>query len=98
MANNLAWILATDHDPNCRNAEEAIQLAEQACQATGYQNLGMLDTLAAAYAAGGKFEEAAKTIRQALPLATSSGQADVANRLRNRLSKYPSQQPVPPEN
>ena len=93
VANNLAWILATDHDPNCRNAEEAIQLAEQACQATGYQNLGMLDTLAAAYAEGGKFDEAAKTIQQALPLATSSGQADVANRLRNRLSKYQSQQP-----
>jgi cytochrome c-type biogenesis protein CcmH/NrfG/thiol-disulfide isomerase/thioredoxin len=93
VANNLAWMLATGDDPQWRNADEALRLARQACEATGYKNARMLDTLAAAYAEGGQYAEAVKTAQHAVDLAASSGQTDLATELRSRLKQYQSQQP-----
>ncbi len=64
--NALAWILATSPDDKLRNGAEAVQLASQACAATGNSVGAMLDTLAAAQAEAGRFDEAVSTAQKAL--------------------------------
>lgn len=86
--NNLAWALATHTEPNAREANEAISLAEQACQSTRHRDAGFLDTLAAAYAAAGRFDQAVTTGQAALALATEAQADDLANEIRNRLRLY----------
>jgi tetratricopeptide (TPR) repeat protein len=61
-----AWRLATDADPGRRDPAEALELAEQACQAQGDPSAAALDVLAAAQAATGHYDEAAVTARRAL--------------------------------
>ncbi len=82
--NGLAWILATHPDPDVRNPAEAVKLAEEACRRTGNAFAPYLDTLAAAYAATGRFEDAARLAeiaRRSLPAATpASIVAEVAAR------------------
>ncbi len=70
-----AWRLATDPNPDLRDAPEAYDLADQAVSAVGDPSASQLDTLAAAEAAAGKFLEAVRTEQQALDKAsTSEGQ------------------------
>lgn len=45
---NLAWILATSKDPQLRDADEAVRLAERACELTDYTDPEMLNILKAA--------------------------------------------------
>ncbi len=59
-ANNLAWILATNPDSRLRNGSEAVKWAEKCAEATDYQNPGILDSLAAAYAESGQYEGATR--------------------------------------
>ncbi len=90
LANALAWLLATSPIAEQRNAEEAVRLAEQACKQTNYNDTGLLDTLAAAYAEAGRFEEAQQQIKQAMALARSAEPTDERQRaeLRGALEKY----------
>jgi tetratricopeptide (TPR) repeat protein len=87
-----AWVLATNPDPHLRKGPLALRLAKQACQATAYQRPEYLDTLAAAYAENGRFDEAQVTVRQALDLlkTTADGRAAV---LEARLELYRQHQP-----
>ena len=47
-----------------------------------------LDTLAAAYAAAGRFEDAIKTAQKGLEVATTLNEAEVAAGIRARLRLY----------
>lgn len=76
LANSLAWLLATCADATRRKPEEAIQWAEKACAATNHRDDTMLDTLAAAYAAAGRFEDARKWIGEALKIAQAANRPD----------------------
>lgn len=90
----LAWILATDSDASLRNGVEAVRLAEQACTLTKRQNPEALDTLAAAYAEIGKFDEAVKAQQAALTIAPTEGCAELAQaRYKQRLALYEAKQP-----
>jgi tetratricopeptide (TPR) repeat protein len=93
MARKTAWRLATDPDPNRRNAAFALRLAQQACQATGSRQPIYLDAVAAAFAEANHFDEAVKTARQALELARVSNQPELADRLRAHLHQYEARQP-----
>jgi hypothetical protein len=48
----------------------------------------LLDVLAAAYAAAGRFDAAVPTARRAIDLATAAGQGDVAREIEARLAAY----------
>lgn len=61
--NNLAWLLAVAPDPNLRDGERAVRLA-QAAVAQGVTT-ATLDTLAAALAESGRFAEAVSVLERA---------------------------------
>jgi tetratricopeptide (TPR) repeat protein len=84
----LAWLLATCNNPKYRNPNRAVELAENACKLTSYNNPGLLDILAAAYAASGKFDDAVKTAQKALAIATVTAQKDLASNIIHRLNLY----------
>ena len=93
LANNLAWILATNPDAKIRNGAEAIRHAKAAVAATGGDEPGFLDTLAAAYAEAGKFSEAVKTAQRALSAVTAKKQVDLAEQIESRLKTYQRGEP-----
>jgi len=89
--NSLGWILATIGDPKVRDSAEAVKLAERACKLTNYKNPYTLDTLGAAYAAGGRFSDAASVAEKALQLMSDSeGKADRIEAMQQRLRLYQS--------
>jgi len=86
--NALSWILATDPDSNMRNADEAVLFAERAANLTEYDNPGVLDTLAAAYAASGDFAKAIETAEKAITIAESTGNENLTTELEKHLEFY----------
>jgi Flp pilus assembly protein TadD len=90
--NQTAWTLATHPAPGARNAAFGVRLATQTCQATGFGNVDCLDTLAAAYAEAGRFEDAAATVRRALAL--PGVPAELKQRLEEHLRLFQDRQPV----
>ena len=88
VAINLAWLLATCPEPHLRNGTEAVRLAERVCRATEAPHPRALDTLAAAYAEMGRFDEAIEQATQALQRAVSSGQTRLSKQIEARLTLY----------
>ena len=88
--NNLAFLRATASDPGLRNGNEAVRLAEQACQQTQYKEVALLRTLAAAYAEAGRFDDAVATARKVLAMALAQGQKENAARDEQLLELYKS--------
>ena len=77
----------------------AIRLASQACEATNRSRPEFLDTLAAAYAEAGRFQDAASEARRAAALASSAADPALAERISRRLRLYKRREPYrePPE-
>jgi len=92
-ANNLAWLLATWPDPEFREPEEAIRLARGALRAVPGEHPQLLDTLAAAYAAAGRYDEAVRTATRAEALALERGLPEIAREIREHLDRYRAGQP-----
>lgn len=92
--NNLAWILATHADAGIRDGEEAVAVAEPFCRAGGFEDPLALNTLAAAYAEAGRFEDAVKTAEQGLSIAKAKGAAQIAAQLEQHLRQYRAERPV----
>ena len=67
---------------------QAVSLAERACQLTGDRVAPYLDTLAAAYAAAGRFKDAVATAQKAIELASSAGQTQIVSEIETRLELY----------
>jgi len=55
---NKAWLLAASSDDALRNGKQAIAAATTACDLTGYEHLGAVKALAAAFAEDGQFAKA----------------------------------------
>jgi tetratricopeptide (TPR) repeat protein len=79
--NNLAWLWATCPKPEWRDGPKAVEHARKACELTESREVGSLDTLAAALAACGQFEEAVQWQRRAVELAPEAEKADYQTRL-----------------
>jgi tetratricopeptide (TPR) repeat protein len=86
--NNLAWLLATAENTSAQDANQAIGLARRACELTKDEKADRLDTLAAAYAAAGRFEEAVKTAKQAVDMAKAEGKEEQVGEIQNRMELY----------
>ena len=93
LRNQLAWMLATSGDPRIRQPEEAIGLAESLVRDGQKSDANSLDTLAAAYAAAGRFDEAIRVATQAEALAQKQGESEVGDQIRSRLALYREHQP-----
>ncbi len=90
---DLAWILATQEQSRLRNPPEALRLAEEACQRTGYRDAASLQSLAAAQAAGGRYGDARDMAQRALQVAASTGQADLVTRIEEQMHHYEKAKP-----
>ena len=91
--NNLAWLLAARLSTESNNAVRAVALAEGACKLSDDRVANYLDTLAAAYAAAGRFDDAVSTAQKALRLANAAGQTQLVSRIEMRLELYLAKRP-----
>lgn len=97
--NDLAWLYATSPSARLRDGNRAVVLAERASELSGEAVPTVLDTLAAAYAAAGRFPQAVSTARKAIALADQAADAALGGQIRSRLDLYlagkPFRQPPP---
>lgn len=87
--NDLAWIYATAKSKKVRNGEKAVELATKACEMTQYTDWNALDTLAAAYAAKGDFEQAAEWVGTAIENAPEEQKAGLVEHREQILARKP---------
>jgi len=66
----------------------AVVLAEKACEISGYKVPSLVKTLAVAYAASGRNEQAVATAEKAIALAKIAGDDDLVKELREKLDVY----------
>jgi tetratricopeptide (TPR) repeat protein len=88
LLNRLGWILATTPDDAVRSGVRAVDLAERAVRVTARRDAVSFDTLAAAYAETGRFDEAVAAAGEGLRLAQSSGPRSLVPEMSARLALY----------
>jgi tetratricopeptide (TPR) repeat protein len=90
---SLAWLLATCPEASLRDGNKAVELTQQAEQLAGGESPQILDTLAAAYAAAGRFGEAVETAKRALNLSATQDNKPLAEAIPSRLKLYEAGSP-----
>lgn len=91
VLNSVAWFLATSPDSNTRDGKSAIKAAQRACELSKWKDWRYIDTLAAAHAEAGEFDQAISYENQALALATD--QPDRVRKAKERLQLYQQHKP-----
>jgi tetratricopeptide (TPR) repeat protein len=91
--NNLAWLLATLVPADGGDPVRAVILAQRACELTNNRVAAYFDTLAAAYAATGRFNDAIATAQKGIELAKAAGQSQLVEEIELHLKLYRSGQP-----
>ncbi len=89
----LAWLLATHPDPDIRDSNQALPLAQRAAYLTHHNSSGVLDVLAAVWAEQGHFERAVLLANKAAIVAEKAHQKEVIGPIRKRLLLYQQNQP-----
>ena len=90
--NSKAWILATSSQEAYRNSAQALELAQKAVQINA--GIDSLDTLAAAYAANGEFDEAVATQKRVIQLLIQQERTDGLDPYIARLKTYKIRKPL----
>lgn len=93
LAMTAARVFATHPEASARNPERAVALAEAACRVTHSTDAHVLDTLAAAYAAAGRFPEAIARAQAAHRIAVAARRSELAARIEGRLRLYRQGEP-----
>ena len=93
IANDLAWRLATAGDAELRDGPRALELATYVNAQKGSESCTELDTLAAAYAEVGRFDDAVAAAEQALAIARRTNQDDLVSEISQRLELFRRQEP-----
>lgn len=88
--NGKAWFLATCPRSEFRDGKLAVELATAACQASEMRNWSHVDTLAAAHAENGDFQQAISFQQTALELAPQGKKPACRQRLENYQNDKPS--------
>ena len=95
----LAWLRAAAPDAALRSSSEALSLAQQAVALIGGDHPEVLDTLAVAYAATGRFDDALSTARRAAEAARGTAFEGLIPAIEGRVRLYltfrPYRMPVP---
>jgi tetratricopeptide (TPR) repeat protein len=89
----LSWLLATSADAQVRQPDRALALAEQAARIVGRPHPRLLDAMAAAHAAAGRFDRALPLAREAVTLAEQGNLPELAGRIAARLRLYEQGRP-----
>lgn len=89
--NNLAWLLVTCSQQRFRDGEKAVEYARKACELTQWKDPHAMDTLAAAYAEAGNFDEAIKWENNALKFPVFAMR--FGKRAQKRLQLYRERKP-----
>lgn len=95
---DLAWLRATAPESTLRDPVEAVTLARRASALVGADHPIVLDTLAAAYASAGQFDQAIETARQAAARGRTipelrSRVAQIEQRVKLYLAQQPYRMP-----
>lgn len=89
---SLAWVEATEGGA-VRNPGDAVSLATRAADLSGQRDARVLDVLAAALAAAGRFADATHTGERAIAIAAEST-PDLAAQIRDRVAIYRAGQSI----
>jgi tetratricopeptide (TPR) repeat protein len=89
----VAWVMASHDTSDGADPRQAVELAERALAALGRRSVVGLDTLAAAYASAGRFDEAEATANEARRFAEEAGQNSLAQEIHMRLQLYRERKP-----
>jgi tetratricopeptide (TPR) repeat protein len=92
--NAAAWALATSDNEKLRNGAEAVKFAEKAADLTSRRQPLILNTLAAAYAESGRFDDALSNANAALQLAQDAGHTNQAAKIEQAIILYQSKTPL----
>jgi len=88
LGNKLAWLLATYPDPGIRNGAEAVAIGEKMRSLTAGRDPSVLDTLAAACAEAGRFDDAVRTMQQAIRMLPPDAEKNIREDFEARLTLY----------
>jgi tetratricopeptide (TPR) repeat protein len=89
--NNFAWVLGTCPQSGFRDGKKAVEYATKACELSDWKDPSSIDTLAAAYAEVGDFEQAIKWETNFLGTSNLSGEDTTGG--KSRLALYQAHQP-----
>ncbi|MFG0247688.1 MAG: tetratricopeptide repeat protein [Phycisphaeraceae bacterium JB051] len=88
ICQRLAWLLATCPDPAVRNGQQAVDLANQFVKLTSEDNPVAWDTLAAALAQCGQYDQAVKAMDQGIAKLKEAGHEQLLETYQQRRSLY----------
>jgi tetratricopeptide (TPR) repeat protein len=88
LLNGYAWLLATTADARYRDGKLAVAIATRADSLTGHRHPVALNTLAAAYAEVGRYDDAVRVATEAANAARAVGQATAVRQIESLRDRY----------
>jgi tetratricopeptide (TPR) repeat protein len=90
--NDYAWTLATNPKDSVRDGRKAVEYAKKACHESDYKHAPTVDTLAAAHAEAGDWEQAVKWQEEAVKLAATTHPEEVEG-MKERVEQFKQKKP-----
>jgi len=88
LGNALAWLLATCPEAQWRDGVQAVRISERVVAKTDRKRPDVLDTLAAAYAEVGRFDDAVRVAKEAVTLAQERADSTMATAIEEHVRLY----------